>query len=326
MARPGRGKIRYRKTRIWAWKKAAILTDTAPERNFTDTGAKRRLLPWPWPRFLCLGRSRRTRSCSRLHVWTLTLLLAVPVGLVAEPLVLLVQPPVWAQQSLHFDAQPFAQRLSVTLGRQVRVRYSEDVLSHWRAVRSGRGFDLVIDEAHFTAYRISHHGFTALAQARSEVRYAVVVRPRTLITAPSDLSAHRVAAPAPPSLAALRLLNLFADKVHAPVLVTIVRQEDALLALSAGEVSAAVLPMEVAEALNDVQIALETDATPGRAFSVSRAISSAQRRELLDLFRQLSAHARGRRILSGLALSRLDPVPSGVYEDAEQLLKGTWGY
>ena len=254
------------------------------------------------------------------------ILLAGACRVSAQALVFLVQAPVWAQSDVLFDAQPFAERLSATLGAPVVVRRSEDVLSHWRTVRDGRGFDLVFDEAHFTAYRVSHHGFTVLAQAEQEVRFAIVVRPRTLITAPSDLSARKVASPAPPALAALRLLRLFPDSMHAPVLVPATSPQQALLALSMGEVSAAILPTTAAEMLSGVQIALETDASPGRAFSVSASISAVQRRKLLELFRELTASAPGRAVLSGLAASRLQAVSSGVYEDAEQLLKGTWGY
>jgi len=302
------------------------LTDKAPERNFIRTTRKRCFLRGPLPGILCSSRRQRTSRSRWARALALTLMLGVCGRSPAQSLVLLVQSPVWAQPAGRFDARPFARQLSIALGQRVVVRRSEDVLSHWRAVRSGRGFELAFDEAHFTAYRVSHHGFTVLAQAESDVRFAIVVRPRTLITAPSDLSARKVAAPAPPALAALRLLNLFPDIVHAPRLVMVAGQEQALLALSAGEVDAAILPMEAAESLPGLQIALETDATPGRAFSVSAAISPRQRRELLNAFRELGASAQGRRVFAGFGVTRLEPVANSVYEDSEQLLKGTWGY
>jgi hypothetical protein len=108
--------------------------------------------------------------------------LILPAHLAAQPLVLLVQAPVWnLPLAARFDAQPFAEHLSKALDRKVLVQRSENVLSHWRAVRRGRGFDLALDEAHFTAYRVSRHGFSILAQAVAEARFAVVVRARTLI-------------------------------------------------------------------------------------------------------------------------------------------------
>lgn len=261
-------------------------------------------------------------------IWAITML--APMLCVAQPrvlpLVLLVQPPVWAEEGKRFDARPFAEHLSGALGRTVVVQRSDDVLSHWRAVRSGRGFDMAFDEAPFTAWRVSRRGFTVLAQVAQEARFAIVVRPRTLITSPSDLSARRVAVPPPPSLAALRLLKLFADPVQAPVLVPVVAREQALRALSSGQVNAVVLPVDVIAAFPDLQIALETDASPGRAFSVSGSISSSQRRALLDLFARLATSAAGLRVFSQLAVERLQPASNSVYEDAEQLLKGTWGY
>jgi hypothetical protein len=47
---------------------------------------------------------------------------------------------------------------------------------------------------------------------------------------------------------------------------------------------------------------------------------------LLNLFRELGASAQGRRVFAGFGVTRLEPVANSVYEDSEQLLKGTWGY
>ena len=146
------------------------------------------------------------------------------------------------------------------------------------------------------------------------------------LTAPSDLSAQKVAAPAPPALAALRLLHLFPAPLRAPVLVATAGREQALRALSTGTVSAAILPVLAAQSLRGMQIALETDASPGRAFSVSRSISATQKLKLLAAFRDLGSSAQGRRVLSCLDVSHLRPATSDVYEGSEQLLKGTWGY
>jgi ABC-type phosphate/phosphonate transport system substrate-binding protein len=315
-------------------KRRAILTDPEPERNFRFEAEKRK---WPfgglcgfrqWPRVASCLSLQGARLCgfAKRGALAWSVIMLTPALCAAQPLVMLVQPPVWAEEAKRFDARPFAEHLSRALGRSVVVRRSDDVLSHWRAVRSGRGFDMAFDEAPFTAWRISHRGFTVLAQVVQERRFAIVVRPRTLITSPSDLGARRVAVPPPPSLAALRLLNLFPDPVQAPVLVPVVARERALRALSTGQVSAIVLPIDAIAASPDLQIALETDASPGRAFSVSTSISSTQRRALLGLFARLATSAAGLRVFSQLAVERLQPVSNSVYEDAERLLKGTWGY
>lgn len=315
-------------------KRRAILTDPAPERNFRCAARKRAWLSGSlrgWPGRSWTG-SCLSPQCAQLCgfvrrsvlIWGIALLMSTPSR--AQPLVLLVQPPVWAEEDKHFDPRPFAGHLASALGRTVIVRRSDDVLSHWRAVRSGRDFDMAFDEAPFTAWRVSRSGFTVLAQVPEEKRFAIVVRPRTLITSPSDLGARRVAVPAPPSLVALRLLDLFPDPVQTPVLVPIAGREQALRALSSGQVSAIVLPVDAIVASADLQIALETDTSPGRAFSVSASISSSQRRALLELFSRLATSTAGLRAFSQLSINRLRPVSDSAYEDAEALLKGTWGY
>jgi len=68
----------------------------------------------------------------------LTLVL-VPVPAIAQPLVLLVQPPVWADQAARFDAQPFAWHLSRVLGRTVAVQREPAGESYRSVTTAGRG-------------------------------------------------------------------------------------------------------------------------------------------------------------------------------------------
>lgn len=244
----------------------------------------------------------------------------------APPLVLLVQPPAWHDTAVRFDPAPLAAILALALGAPVEGRVSDDALSHWQAVRTPGGHDLAFEEAHFSAFRIRRHGFVALARAAGEVRFAVVVRPGTLVTSPSDLAARRVAVPDPPAMAALRLLELFPQAARTPRLVKAASLAEALDALARGQVAAAVLPTDAGAPPAGVQVALVTDAAPGRGFTVSARITEAQRLVLLRALTGAGGTPPGRHALAALGVRAMEPAVDAAFEDSERLLRGTWGY
>lgn len=285
-------------------KRPEILTHARRERNFIAR----------WRRHVC----RALVVCAWLAV--------SGQAATAEPLELLVQPPVWRGEPRAFDPGPLGALLARAVGEPVRVRISDDTLSHWQAVRAPDGYDLAFDEAHFTAYRVARHGFRVLARAAGDVRFAVIAGPGTLIATPSDLVARRVAVAAPPALAPLRLLELFPDAVQVPHLRAMASRDAALVALAAGQVAGAVLELGDAATSHAARVALVTDASPGRGFSIAAGVSEAVRTALLRALTGAHGSVEGRRALARLAVQAMEPASDAGYEDSERLLRGTWGY
>jgi hypothetical protein len=256
----------------------------------------------------------------------LALAAAAPAAQGAEPAVLLVQPPPWDGARQRFDAAPLAALIGDAIGRPVEVLQAADALSHWRLVRSPRRYRMALEEPHFSAWRIRHHGFVAVARAAADVRFAVVVRPGILVTGPLDLVARRVAVPSPPALAALRLLELFPDPARGPRLVPAEGPRPALDALARGDVEAVVVAVEEGEPVGRADVALVTDASPARAFSVDPALAAEAGTALLRALRAAGSTDAGRAALAGVGLGALTPATALALEDSERLLRGTWGY
>lgn len=242
----------------------------------------------------------------------------------APPLVLLVQPPQWPADAAWFEPQPLAALMARALGRAVEPRVSDDVLGHWQAVRAPPDYQLAFDEAHFADFRIRRHGFRVVARDAAQVRFAVLVRPRTVLAAPSDLAARAVAVPPPPSLATLRLMTLFPDPARVPRLVVVPSRAAALDALAGGEVLAALAAADADP--RAAQQALLTDVSPGRAISVDAALPEAARVALVRALTAAAASASGRRALAAVGVGAFEPASDGAYEDSARLLRGTWGY
>ncbi len=161
----------------------------------------------------------------------------------SEELRLLVQPRSWQPPGAGPGPGLLAAYLRRSTGIAIRVRESTDSLSHWRSVRGKSTYELILDEAQFTDYLIQQRHYTILAQSAQTMRFSLAVRPGTVFTDPADLSARRIAVPAPPSLAALRLLELFPRPASVPVIVEFRRVSAALQALEQGRVQAVLLPL-----------------------------------------------------------------------------------
>lgn len=274
------------------------------------------------------GGRATPRTRGRHAPWLALLALLAPPWLAApaeEPVTLLVQPPALRDISPGFDPRPLAQLISRALDRPVRVALSDDALGHWQRVRAEPDYALAFDEAHFVDYRIRRHGFTALVREADDVRFSLLVRRRNLVSSPSELAGQVVAVAAPPSLGALRLMGLFPRVARAPRLHVRDTARGLLEALRRGEAEAALLPVDVEVASREVEVALVTDLSPGRALSVSPAISGSARDAITRVLTGAGDPARAG-ALAAIAVTGMESTSNARYEDSERLLRGTWGY
>ena len=112
--------------------------------------------------------------------------------------------------------QPLADYLARRVGESVRLAVAGQVLEHWQRVRDQGGGDVVIDEAHFADYRVRRFGYRVIAKVSGLRGFSVLARPSAMILEPEDLWAKRVASLPAPSLAAVKLIELFPDAIRTP--------------------------------------------------------------------------------------------------------------
>ena len=253
-------------------------------------------------------------------------LIAVSSSAAAGALRLLVQPPGWQPPAMKSGPTLLAAYLRQETGIAIGLSQSLDSLSHWRSLRGASRYELVLDEAQFTDFLIAQRHYTVLAQSSRAMRFTLAVRPGTVFTDPADLSARRIAVPAPPSLAALRLLELFPHPTQVPVMVQFQRVPEALRALRQGQVQAALLPMIEGREYPKAQLTLMTDASPGLGFSASPGVSQVQRRLLTRALLNAHRSKAGRRALKALDIPAFELSSASAYEGSSGLLRGTWGY
>ena len=221
---------------------------------------------------------------------------------------------------------PLVAYLSEASGHQLTLQVPDSALEHWQAMGKRDDYDLVLDEGHFTDYRVQSLGYRVLARVSGVVGFSVVTGPATVFVEPDELYGEPVAVPAPPSLAALRLAELFPDPIRAPVLVEVGSYDEGVRRVINGDVTAAVIPSSMVRAHPQLNVVMSTQQGPGMALSASPRVPAQASEDIRRAFLAARDIDAGRRALASAHLEGFEPASAALYEGYARLLRGTWGY
>ena len=111
--------------------------------------------------------------------------------------------PILPEKELKESYQPLADYLSAETGHTITISTERNFLFYWTKMRKKeKGFDLVLDAAHFTDYRIKKQGYTVLAKLPDTVSFSIVSSEDNFILDVDELIGLRVATMPSPSLGA----------------------------------------------------------------------------------------------------------------------------
>jgi len=225
-----------------------------------------------------------------------------------------------------FGGRSLATYLYHATGIEVRAVRAASALEHWRATRRAPRYDLALDGAQFSDYRVRRFGFEVIAKLAGTVGYTVVTAPGTLVTDPDELAGRAIAVPPAPGLAALSILFLYPDPMRAPRLIAVRDFALGITRLLAGTVAAAVVPSARLSGGSQLNPLLETEKMPALAFSVAAHVDGMRRAALSDALLSAAATAAGRRMLASTGLRGFVPASAALYAGYARLLAGAWGY
>lgn len=258
--------------------------------------------------------------------WIAILAALVLPGLgTAEPYSFVVQPviPPAAQRSAY---EPLARYLSEETGYEIELVTTQNFVTYWESMRRPGRYDLILDAAHFTAYRIDRMGYTPLAKLPDVVSFSLVTHEDTLIFSPDELVGKRVATLPSPSLGALRLTALFPNPVKQPLIVSTDGSRAAVERLLAGAVVAAVIPTPIARDYDNINTVLTTEQVPHMALSASPEVPTEAQEALRLALIGMNRNPRGQEVLEAARLPGFEAAPASIYRGYDQLLSGVWGY
>lgn len=281
----------------------------------------------------------KTIGVARQRVWThrisaalgVLLLSCIPPGHAQsnDPLVLMVQPVLSMERSKE-AYQPLADYIGKVTGRRCVVQAKANFFSYWETVRNPNGYDLVLDAAHFTDYRVQKSGFKILVKAPDTTGYSLVVPKDNRVTDPDELIGERIATMGLPSIGAAQLAALYPNPVRQPYIVEIPDAEIGIEMVLSKQVRAAILPTPlVAERLAQgahLGVVITTEPIPHLALSAAADMDPETRSTIRAALLDADKTDTGKRMLQAIGFERFDPATPEMYVNQSNILKEFWGY
>ncbi|MDH3451049.1 MAG: phosphate/phosphite/phosphonate ABC transporter substrate-binding protein [Gammaproteobacteria bacterium] len=242
----------------------------------------------------------------------------------AQTYSLVVQPILTPRQTTQAFT-PLTNYLSEATGVNIRLVTALNFVTYWETMKKG-DYDLVLDAAHFTDFRIKRLRYRVLVRIPDTVSLALVTAGDLLIFEPAELIGRRLGTLGSPSMPAVRANQLFPNPSRLPVFVDFANASDTVRALLDGEIAGAIIPSPLVQNYPELNTVLTTDPIPHIALSASPQVPVALANRIREALVNIDRTPAGRRTMEALRLAPFVPATSRSYDGYAQLLDGVWGY
>lgn len=222
--------------------------------------------------------------------------------------------------------QPLTDYLSKQTGHTIKLSTAINFLSYWETMKKNTQYDLILDAAHLTDYRVKRMGYTVLAKRADAVSYTLVTSEKTVVLDAEELIGKSIASIASPSLGMLRVEEMFPNPLRQPVIVEVDNSEDMIKKVLSGKAAAAMVPTPLVGLYPELISVTTTAQVPHTAISASstvpKDVQDAIRKALLDA----SKTEEGQKMLAAINFPSFEKASNKQYAGYESLLEGVWGY
>lgn len=258
-----------------------------------------------------------------LMIFLLIFVLLPKTALSQAPLRLVIQ-PIQSEQKTREIFQPLADYMEFLTGQQVELITYPNYISYWSETQKPGSYDIAFDAAHFIDFRDKNLDFTVLAKQPGIISISLIVPEDALIFEPEELIGKKIATPGPPSIAAVRIDQLFENPIRLPTIIEGTDSGQIMSMLLAGEVDAAMLPTPLVSAQmaaeGGVSLVLTTDSTPGMGISVAPTVTSDVREKLVKGLIEAEKTPEGKKMLEGTKLNPFEKTTNQEYFGFSELL------
>ncbi len=260
----------------------------------------------------------------------LWLILALSLSLahttaIADTYNFIVQPVLPQKRTLEIY-QPLADYLSEKTGDQINLVAAGNFLVYWETMKKNNEYDIILDAAHFTDFRVQKLGYQVIAKLPDTVSYALVTGEDLLIIEPTELVGKKVATMASPSLGAIRLESMFPNLMRQPVIVETSDSMDAINKLKAGEVAGAIVPTPIVGQFPSLNTVITSEVAPHMGVSVSKKVKAETVAKLKQALVDATKTPEGQKMLGKINFPGFVPADNTTYAGRSKLLEGVWGY
>jgi ABC-type phosphate/phosphonate transport system substrate-binding protein len=239
-----------------------------------------------------------------------------PVSAQSQETLRFVIQPFMSEERTRASFQPLADYFQELTGKKVEIVTYPNFISYWSETQKTGKYDIALDTAHFIDYRNKGKDFTVLAKQPGTVSISLIVSEDALVFEAEELIGKKIATLGPPSIAAVRIDEIFDNPVRQPSVIEVNNTGQAMAMLLSGKVDAAMIPTPMVsnQMAGDggVAVVLTTDTIPGMAISVSPAVSADVREKILKGLIGADKSESGKKMLE---LSNLNPFEKAANQD-----------
>ncbi len=243
----------------------------------------------------------------------------------AQEYVLSIQPTLSMDETVK-AYQPLADYLTEKTGHQISIKTYRNFYSYWHKMKSGKDFDLVLDSAHFTDYRIQNQDYTALVKIPDTVSLSLVAHENLSVSKPEDLTRKCIANTPSPSLSGIRFYEIFNDPARLPREISVKNAQEAVNAIANGKADAAIIPSALVKKYSFLNTVATTQQIPNMAVSASPTVPLDVKQSIQQALMDASESAEGRVMLEKVSLSSFVTTDNKEYAGYSSLLHNVFGY
>lgn len=259
------------------------------------------------------------------HALILVLATSLHTNVMAQDYTLSIQ-PVLSKDKVMTTYQPLADYLTDQTGHKITIKAYRNYLTYWQKMKSGNNFDIVLDAAHFTGYRIQHYDYTVLAKAPGTVSYSLVTHADVLVSKPEELILKKVATTPSPGLGGVRLYEIYNNPSRLPIEVTVNTSQEAIEAIANGTVDAAIIPTSLVNKYEFLNTVMTTEPVPHMAISLSPTVPMEVMQNIQKALTHANKTAEGRLMLEKIVLPEFISTNNKEYIGYSKLLINAPGY
>lgn len=211
--------------------------------------------------------------------------------------------PILPRAEIQQQYKALSDYLSAETGDTITLSAFSSFKSYFANMKRKKGFDIVLDAAHFTNYRADNMGYSVLVKLPDTVSFSLVTGPDLLVFDADDLIPYKIATMVSPAIGGLRLRELYPDVDNSPTIVRALDSVDAVKQVMDGRADAAMIPTPLVGQHNGLNTVLTTTPLPHMALSVSPDIPRAVAEKIKKAMLDATDTEKGKAMLSALNFS-----------------------
>jgi hypothetical protein len=189
--------------------------------------------------------------------------------------------PVFTPDQAELVYRPLVNYLNNVTPYRFDLRISRDFHRYWLDVRRGETPDLVLEDAHITAFRMRRDDYTPLVTAAEPMTYSLMASPTYVDGTLRDFVGQPVSSMPSPSLGYLVLSRWYENPMQQPIIQSNASSWlDAIEIVFSMEAEAAIAPRNLAERYVNLEVIETSEQFPGITLSAGPDVPVAIQEEI----------------------------------------------